>query len=280
MDSPPAEQRGRGLSDAAHRVADGALLPVCHVRGDSGLPVGAPRTMADAGRALLPCGRGVQGNDRGRADRHPVVRPRFLFGSFGEAFRTRWRFYAALSASWLVIAALLATSGQSASAWYETAHVSARDYFLNQPDMLLRYFWLAVWPRALVLYYGWPVHVALGDVWISLAVVGVLFCLDHPPPAASAQGLSRVLDLFTARAHIEFRAHRDGGGRRASYVSAPCRCRDDGGFRRCHPRGAHRQRETPSCAIRDLHFSDRVSALDENAGEKSRVRVRGELPVP
>lgn len=76
MDSPPAEQRGRGLSHAAHRVADGALLPVCHVRGDSGLPVGAPRAMADAGRALLPCGRGVQGNDRGRADRHPVVRPR------------------------------------------------------------------------------------------------------------------------------------------------------------------------------------------------------------
>ena len=42
--------------------------------------------------------------------------------------------------------------------------VSAWTYALNQTVMVTRYLRLAVWPRSLVLSYGWPVSLTFGDV--------------------------------------------------------------------------------------------------------------------
>ena len=98
----------------------------------------------------------------------------FAFGSLRKAMHDRWRFYACLTSTWVLAAALVLTNGQTFSAGFSSANVSVWMYFLNQPVMLTRYLWLTVWPQSLVVYYGWPRAVTLADVWpYGLVMVGV-----------------------------------------------------------------------------------------------------------
>lgn len=96
----------------------------------------------------------------------------FIFDSFTAAFRARRRLYAGLAATWLVLAALMSVRprtsvgfGGEASAWV---------YLLNQLEMIVRYLWLTVWPRALVLDYGLPRPLTLNDVWPQAILVVAL----------------------------------------------------------------------------------------------------------
>ncbi len=99
----------------------------------------------------------------------------FTFGSFREALRRRGGYYAALCATWLVLAALLWSSPRGDSAGFAGASVSPWTYLLNQSVMIVRYLRLAFWPRGLVLDYGEPLHVAFADVApYAIAVVGLL----------------------------------------------------------------------------------------------------------
>ena len=98
--------------------------------------------------------------------------------SFRALWRTRWPLYAALSATWIVPAVMLATRGQTLSAGFATAHVSPWTYLLNQPAMILRYLRLALWPSDLVLYYGWPRALHFSDVWLPFIVVAALVTLS------------------------------------------------------------------------------------------------------
>ena len=88
----------------------------------------------------------------------------FAFGSFREAFRQRGRFYAALCATWLVLAALLWSSPRGDSAGFAGASVSPWTYLLDQSVMVVRYLRLAFWPRGLVLDYGEPMRVTFAEV--------------------------------------------------------------------------------------------------------------------
>jgi protein O-mannosyl-transferase len=97
-----------------------------------------------------------------------------VFGSLAEALKQRWRFYAALASTWVILAALLQTGARVYSAGFSTS-VSPWSYLLNQTIMLVRYLRLAVWPTSLVANYGWPRPLTLGDV-VPYAVV-VLVCL-------------------------------------------------------------------------------------------------------
>jgi len=87
----------------------------------------------------------------------------FVFGSLTQAFRRRWRFYAGLAATWLALAALLQAGPRVHSAGF-SAGVSPWTYALNQTVMIARYLRLAVWPNSLVINYGWPRPLTLGDV--------------------------------------------------------------------------------------------------------------------
>lgn len=89
----------------------------------------------------------------------------FVFDSIGLALRTRWRLYVGLAVTWFLLLLLVLHNGQSVSAGFATAHVSPWTYLLNQTVMLTRYARLAVWPTSLVLYYGWPRALTVGDVW-------------------------------------------------------------------------------------------------------------------
>jgi Flp pilus assembly protein TadD len=98
----------------------------------------------------------------------------FVFGSFREALQRRGRYYAALSATWLVLVVLLWTSPRGDSAGFTGASVSAWSYLLDQSAMIVRYLRLAFWPRGLVLDYGEPPHVTFGEVAPYVLAVAAL----------------------------------------------------------------------------------------------------------
>ena len=98
----------------------------------------------------------------------------FLAGSFREAWRRRWRYYAGLAATWLVLATLLVQAGREASNGFDTTITSSWTYLLNQTVMIVHYLRLAVWPDALVLNFGWVRPLTLAARWPSLIAVTAL----------------------------------------------------------------------------------------------------------
>jgi tetratricopeptide (TPR) repeat protein len=100
----------------------------------------------------------------------------FAFSSLGEALRSRWRFYAGLASSWLVLALLLWSGPRIHSAGFSTG-IGSWTYLLNQTRMITRYLWLAVWPRSLVLNYGSPEVLTLGEVLPEASLIVTLLLL-------------------------------------------------------------------------------------------------------
>jgi len=100
----------------------------------------------------------------------------FVFESPRKAIRDRWRFYTALCLSWVVLAALVWTGPRAHSAGLSTG-VSPWTYLLNQTVMITQYLHLALWPRALVVNYGWPVPLSLGDVLPYALFVAALLAI-------------------------------------------------------------------------------------------------------
>ena len=94
----------------------------------------------------------------------------FTYGSFGEAWRARRRFYLALAATWLLLLALIWSGPRWETAGFATG-ISPWTYLLNQAVMITEYLRRAVWPRDLVLDYGEPLPYAPGDVALRGAVV-------------------------------------------------------------------------------------------------------------
>ena len=88
----------------------------------------------------------------------------FTFASLRHAFERRWPLYAGLAATWIVLATLEWTGPRVHSAGFASG-VGSWTYLLNQMVMIPRYLYLAVWPRSLVLNYGWPRMVTIKDVW-------------------------------------------------------------------------------------------------------------------
>ena len=94
------------------------------------------------------------------------------FNSWSEAFRTRRHLYVGLAATWLVLIAIMATTPRTSAGF--GSGVSPWVYLLNQARMVARYLELVVWPRPLVLDYGLPAPLALGDVVVEGLVVVAL----------------------------------------------------------------------------------------------------------
>lgn len=74
----------------------------------------------------------------------------FVAGGFGAALRRRPGFYAALAATWLVLAGLLAATAADASRNFQPGLIGR--YALSQPRVLLHYARLAFWPDPLYQY--------------------------------------------------------------------------------------------------------------------------------
>ncbi len=114
------------------------------------------------------------------------------FDSFAAAFRARWRLYAGLAATWVVLAALMAASPRTLAAGFAGAHVTPWAYFLDQTRIVSRYLRLALWPDALVINYGWATDASLAEVWpyalglSALAIAAVVALARWPRRAFPA----------------------------------------------------------------------------------------------
>jgi Flp pilus assembly protein TadD len=96
----------------------------------------------------------------------------FVFDSFREAIRRRWKLYVGLGAGWFVLAALMWSVPRTSIGF--ATETTPWLYLLNQLSMITRYLWLSVWPQSLVLDYGLPRPVVFRDVVVPGIVVAGL----------------------------------------------------------------------------------------------------------
>jgi len=168
----------------------------------------------------------------------------FEFDSPAEAWASRKGLYAGLAATWVELGAIMwrwprSTVGGTA--------VSPLMYALNQAQMIARYLWLSVWPRSLVVDYGVPQPLHIGDVvpqgalilaliaatlialvrWPAIGFLGAMFFLTLAPtssivPIWSEVGAERRMYLplaalvvlvvvLLARAAERFKGPPEGG---------------------------------------------------------------------
>ncbi|MBT3295324.1 MAG: tetratricopeptide repeat protein [Verrucomicrobia bacterium] len=88
-------------------------------------------------------------------------------GHVARARRARGRFYVALCSTWLIVFGIIAVTWKEST--IDFVKISPVRYALTQPLVLLHYLRLAVWPRPLVLTYGW----LLEDQWPRIVFPGV-----------------------------------------------------------------------------------------------------------
>jgi Flp pilus assembly protein TadD len=78
----------------------------------------------------------------------------FVSGSFQGAWRARGRFHATLFGTWVVIAALVASSGSRGGTVGFGSNVDWLDYAWTQVEAIAVYVRLAFWPAPLIFDYG------------------------------------------------------------------------------------------------------------------------------
>lgn len=99
----------------------------------------------------------------------------FLSGSIRVALKRRAPLYACLAATWLLLAALMASGPRSTSVGFDMAGLTAWSYALTQSGVLLHYLRLAIWPHPLCFDYDWPVAQSFRDVWpFAVALVALI----------------------------------------------------------------------------------------------------------
>ena len=122
----------------------------------------------------------------------------FFFESWTAAVRQRWPFYAALTTTWLVLLILHLVSPTDYSMGFAVG-VSPFTYLLNQSRMITRYLTLTIWPDQLVMDYGYPLPLALGDVVPQMLLITLLlassFVVFWRRPAIGVLGLLFFLTL-------------------------------------------------------------------------------------
>ncbi len=88
-----------------------------------------------------------------------------VFPSFAEAWTRRRGHYAALAATWLLLAVLVAGSPRPESTGVGADVPAVWPYLRSQAGVLLHYLRLAVWPHPQIFQYDWPVAERAAD-WV------------------------------------------------------------------------------------------------------------------
>ena len=107
------------------------------------------------------------------ADRAAVVDPAAggdPLRDWGAAVWRRRRFYAGLFATWGIIAAQILLQRAKYQEFQETKHPPLA-YALTQPEVILHYLRLVVWPVGQCIDYQWPIATGMRRILPPLAVV-------------------------------------------------------------------------------------------------------------
>jgi tetratricopeptide (TPR) repeat protein len=102
----------------------------------------------------------------------------FLFDSWKALAARRRHLYGGLAACWALLAFVIASAERTSAGFGATAAnlgttVSSWDYLLNQARMIPHYLYLSIWPRSLVVDYGFTRPIPFAEV----AVPGTLMLL-------------------------------------------------------------------------------------------------------
>ncbi len=137
----------------------------------------SPRAGLWRAMAIVACGAGVLSKELvATAPLLVFLYDRtFIAGTFGAAWRVRWKFYASLALTWIPLGALmLATEARAGTVGFGLG-MSGWTYLLTQCRALGIYLQLAVWPYPLVLDYGTEVVGSVGEVWgRGIFILGLL----------------------------------------------------------------------------------------------------------
>jgi tetratricopeptide (TPR) repeat protein len=97
----------------------------------------------------------------------------FVAGTFRAAWKKRWRFYAGLASTWLLLGFLVAgTKGRGGTAGFG-ANITSWSYALTQFRAIVHYLQLSLWPHPLIFDYGTALATRAAEI-VPYAVVVVL----------------------------------------------------------------------------------------------------------
>ncbi|MEK6644488.1 MAG: tetratricopeptide repeat protein [Planctomycetota bacterium] len=94
----------------------------------------------------------------------------FLSGSFRVAFQRRAALYMGLATCWIPLGLLVASSPRPESAGMSLESITPWEYLRTQPEVILHYVRLVIWPRPLVLDYEWTI----AREWRAIALPGMV----------------------------------------------------------------------------------------------------------
>ncbi|HUI07689.1 MAG TPA: tetratricopeptide repeat protein [Verrucomicrobiae bacterium] len=101
----------------------------------------------------------------------------FLSGSFREAWRRRGLFYLGLAGTWILLGSVLIAAGSFATASMNARRIGLTRwvYLRTQPEVILYYLRLSVWPKPLSLDHAWP----MARSWMSIlpSAIVIVFLL-------------------------------------------------------------------------------------------------------
>ena len=89
-----------------------------------------------------------------------------------RAIVSRWRWYASVATTWLLLALQIAAQAGSYGEFSEQSHTVV-DYALTQPGVILRYITMTFWPFGQQIHYDWPIARQPADWLPHLLVLAV-----------------------------------------------------------------------------------------------------------
>jgi tetratricopeptide (TPR) repeat protein len=141
--------------------------------------------------AVIACGLGMASKENmATAPLMALLLDRLFFsGSFRGMLRRRWALHAALAATLLILAALMAGGPRSMSAGFSTKGMTVADFAKSQPLIILHYLRLSVWPHPLCLDYYWRIvnswpAIVFPTLVLTAAAVASLWAIRRHPGVA------------------------------------------------------------------------------------------------
>ncbi len=104
----------------------------------------------------------------------------FITGDWRTIVRQRWGYYLVLCSTWGVLLAcgiarqIVLPESTRTAIGFGYQGVSPLQYAMTQPEILLHYLRLSIWPESLCLDYAWPAARGLGQTVVPLTIVGLV----------------------------------------------------------------------------------------------------------